>query len=91
MQIHYHQIKGLNEWNEYDGITCGFVIEFRQIETTVFIDIADFNKLVVAIPKKSFNFYDLDIYDIRYTIIEQKKSRTRYIYDIDKFLRDSDI
>lgn len=90
-EIHYHQIKGLNDWNEYDGITCGFVIEFRQIETTVFIDIDEFNKLVAAIPKKSFSFDDLDIYDIRYLIIEQKKARTRYTYDIDKFLQDCHI
>jgi hypothetical protein len=38
-EIHYSQIKGLNNWNKYDGIVCGFVIEFREIETTVFIEI----------------------------------------------------
>lgn len=90
-EIHFHQINGLNEWNRFDGITCGFIIEFRQIETTVFIDIAEFNKLVAAIPKKSFNFDDLDGYGIRYLIIEQKKARTRYTYDIDKFLQNCHI
>ena len=38
-EIHLHQIKGLNEWNKYDGIICGFVIEFRQITTTIFLEI----------------------------------------------------
>lgn len=86
-EIHYHQIKGLNDWNRYDGITCGFIIEFRQIEKTVFIEIAEFNKLIDKIPKKSFNFDDLNEYQIQYLIVEQRKARTRYTYDIDKFLQ----
>ena len=90
-EIHYHQIKGLNDWNRYDGITCGFIIEFRQIEKTVFIEIAEFNKLIDKIPKKSFNFDDLNEYQIRYLIVEQRKARTRYIYNIDKFLQKCNI
>lgn len=90
-EIHYHQIKGLSDWNRYDGITCGFIIEFRQIEKTVFIEIAEFNKLIDTIPKKSFNFDDLNEYQIQYLIIEQKKARTRYTYDVDKFLQNCNI
>ena len=86
--IHYHQIKGLNEWNEYDGITCGFIIEFRELEKTVFIDISEFNKLIEVIPKKSFNYNDLQENNINYLIIEQTKKRTRYTYNIDKFLQE---
>ena len=85
-EIHWHQIEGLNKWNEYDGIICGFIIEFRKIEKTVFIDITEFNKLINSIPKKSFNFDDLDNYKIHYTIISQIKARTRYTYKIDEFL-----
>lgn len=85
-EIHYHQIKGLNRWNQYDGITCGLIIEFRKIEKTVFIDIEQMNEIIKVIPKKSFNFDDLDEYNIRYTIIGQTKARTRYTYDIDGFL-----
>jgi len=84
--IHYHQIKGLNDWNKYDGIICGFVIEFRELETTVFIDIAEFNKIMREIPKKSFNFEDLQNYN--YIKIEQTKARTRYTYNIEKFLKE---
>lgn len=86
-EIHYHQIQGLNEWNRYDGITCGFIIEFRQIEKTVFINIEDFNKIMVAIPKTSFNYNDLIEYKINHTVIKQVKARTRFTYKIDEFLR----
>lgn len=86
-EIHYHQIKGLNDWNKYDGIYCGFIIEFRKLEKTVFIDIESFNKLMVDIPKKSFNFDDLEKYNIKHIVINQKKIRTRYLYDVDGFLK----
>lgn len=85
-EIHYHQIKGLNEWNRYDGLICGFIIEFRKIETTVFIDIDSFNILITKINKKSFNMEDLARSDLPYFIIPQNKKRTRYTYDIDRFL-----
>jgi len=84
--IHYHQIKGLNEWNKYDGITCGFIIEFRAIEKTVFIDIDEFNKLMDAVTKKSFNFDDLNSHKINYVVIGQDKIRTHYRYGVDEFL-----
>lgn len=85
-EIHYHQICGLEKWSKYDGITAGLIIEFRKLEKTIFINIIDFGKLIDIIPKKSFNFNDLDANDIDYQIIGQKKSRTRFKYDIDDFL-----
>ena len=84
--IHYHQIQGLNKWNKFDGITCGLIVEFREIETTVFIDIEQMNLIMKIIPKKSFCFDDLDKNGIKYTVINQTKARTRYTYDIDGFL-----
>ena len=84
--IHYHQICGLNEWDKYDGIIGGFIIEFRKIETTIFLSISEFNKLITLIDKKSFNMNDLNDNNIDYDVIEQKKARTRYTYDIDAFL-----
>lgn len=85
-EIHYHQIKGLNEWNKYDHVICGFIIEFREIETTLFIDIDSFNSLVETIQKKSFNIYDIRNSGIKHIIINQRKKRTRYDYDIDRLL-----
>ena len=84
--IHYHQIKGLNEWNKYDGIICGFIVEFRELEKTIFLEIRQFNKLVNVIKKKSFTLNDLDNNKINYYTITQKKARTRYTYDLDSFL-----
>ena len=85
--IHYHQINGLRKWNKYDGITCGFIIEFRKLETTIFLDISEFDKLIEIIDKVSFNFDDLNDNGIKYEIIKQSKKRTRYTYDFDNFLK----
>lgn len=90
-EIHLHQINGLSKWNEYDGIICGFVIEFRKIETTVFIGIDEFKKLINCIDKKSFNYGDLDQYKIDYKIIKQIKARTRYTYKLDEFLNEMEL
>ena len=67
---------------------CGFVIEFREIETTVFIDIDEFNRLISAIEKKSFNFGDLQENEVDFFIIPQTKKRTQYTYDLEKFFNE---
>lgn len=85
-EIHWYQIAGLEKWSKYNGITAGLIIEFRELGTVVFIDIAEFNRLIGTISKKSFNFNDLDANGINYTIIGQTKLRTRYKYDVDGFL-----
>lgn len=85
-EIHFHQIKGLSQWAEYDGTVCGFIIEFRELEKTVFIEISEFKKMLERIPKKSFNFNDLEKYAVPYVVIPQTKARTRYTYDVDGFL-----
>ena len=81
-EIHYHQIDGLSAWNTYDGIICGFVIEFRGAETTVFIDIDSFKDLISRVDKKSISLRDIMELDIPYTIIPQRKLRTHYRYDL---------
>lgn len=86
--IHWHQINGLNEYNKFENAYFGFVIEFRVIETTVFIGIETFNNLVSGITKKSFSFDDLQNSGLPYYIIPQTKKRTQYTYDIDKFLKE---
>ena len=85
-EIHYHQIQGLNEWNKYDGIVCGFIIEFRKMGMTIFLDIDTFNRLLEIVDKASFNIDDLISNKLPYYVIPQTKKRTRYIYDIDNFL-----
>lgn len=85
--IHFHQINALNLWNRFDGITCGLIIEFREIEKTIFLDIEQMNRIIDMNTKKSFCFDDLDKYDIDYTIIKQTKNISRYTYDIEGFLK----
>ncbi len=87
-EIHWHQIEGLNKWNKYDGIICGFIIEFRKLETTIFLDISDFHKLIETIDKKSFSLDDLSKNNIPHIVISQNKKRTRSVYDIDAFLNE---
>lgn len=84
--IHLHQIENLNYWDKYDGIICGLIIEFRELEKTVFLDIKDMNKIINSFTKKSFTIKDLDENNIPYFTIPQKKKRTRYTYDLDYFL-----
>lgn len=85
-EIHLHQINGLNNWNKYDGITCGFIIEFRALELTIFVEIEQFNKLSNLICKKRFGIDDLEKNGIIYIVIPQKKLKVNYRYDIDMLL-----
>lgn len=85
-EIHDYQIDGLNKWSKYDGVVCGFIIEFRKTEQTIFINIHEFNKLADMIAKKSFSINDLENNGIEYIIISQTKIRTRYKYDIKAFI-----
>lgn len=81
--IHLHQIEGLSAWKKYDGITCGLIIEFRELEKTIFLEINDMKTAMDVISKKSFTIEDLDKNGISYFVIPQKKKRTRYTYDLD--------
>ena len=85
--IHYHQIEQLNLWSSYDGIIAGLIIEFRSICMTIFIEIEEFNKLIKAISKKSFNLQDLIDHNIKYKSIEQKIKKTHFSYDVEGFLK----
>ena len=85
-EIHYHQIQGLKNFKDIGGSVCGLIIEFRELETTVFIDVDDFIEMTKVNPKKSFNFKDLETFEVPYIVIPQKKLKTNYKYDIETFL-----
>lgn len=85
-EIHLHQITGLYCFNQIGECVCGFIIEFRELQKTVFISIDEFLKLQNIIPKKSFNFNDLSTYNVNYLTINQTLLKTHYRYDIEKFL-----
>ena len=86
-EIHYHQIVGLQNFNNIGGCVCGFIIEFRELETTIFISINEFLKLQDVISKKSFNFNDLSTYNVNYTKINQTLLKKHYRYDVESFLK----
>lgn len=87
--IHYHQIIGLENYQKYDGLVCGFVIEFRQLERTIFIHITEFTKLMGVVNKKSFTIADLDNFGIKYNAIPQSLKKTHYHYDVETFLNET--
>ena len=82
-EIHYHQIAGLTDWGKFPWVVAGFLIEFREIETTVFLTIDAFNELVQKIDKKSFRFSDLEEQEIPYLIVPQKKKVKWFTYDME--------
>ena len=84
--IHYHQALGLSDWSKYPGVKAGFVIEFREIEKTIFLEIGAYHQMTRFVDKKSFTLKDLDDYDIPYMLIPQRVVRINYRYDIDQFL-----
>jgi recombination protein U len=86
-EIHWHQINGLKKMNSVGGCVCGFVIEFRELETTVFISIDEFEKILNGTEKKSFNYNDLINLDVDFLTIPQEIKKTHYRYDIDYFLK----
>lgn len=88
-EIHYHQIIGLENFEKIGECVCGFVIEFRELETTIFLPIVEFIKLVQLITKKSFNYNDLINNNINYIIIPQSMLKTHYRYDIEYFLKET--
>nr|DAG57836.1 MAG TPA: penicillin-binding protein-related factor A [Caudoviricetes sp.] len=85
--IRDNQIKSLQEAGKHN-LVAGFLCNFRnENNDTFFIEIVDFVKMMENIDKKSFNINDLlNNNAIR---IDSKKKRTRYTYDIQKFVNES--
>lgn len=84
--IHRNQIDGLLEAGRHMLIP-GIIANFRnEHNDTFFIPIGSFFKMAETIGKKSFNVKDLEsIHAVR---IYSKKKRTRYKYDIEKFIQE---
>lgn len=89
--IHYYQIESLKRFAEYQNVCSGFILDFRKSDNTYFLNINEWNKLIDGIVnKKSFNENDLLTY-CSPILIEKKKLKTNYRYDIKKFLNDSKV
>lgn len=85
--IRDNQIKSLQEASEHN-LVAGFICNFRnENNDTFFIEICDFVKMMENIDKKSFNINDLK--NNNAIQINSRKKRTRYTYDIQKFVNES--
>ena len=85
--VHYHQIKGLQEFSEYKNIIAGFLFNFRKkdnTEVTYFQHINDFDEMIHSIGKKSFNEKDLARFNP--IVVNSRKLRINYRYDVSELL-----
>ena len=90
--IKWHQIQELIKASFYDGVYAGFVFNFRNEkqplleEETYYMSIKNFCNFLVENEKKSINKKEVQKYGG--IIIEQKKKRVLYTYNIKKMLED---
>lgn len=83
--VRQNQIEQLLKASRFEGITAGFIINFRDIEKTVFISAFHMYDTMCSICKKSFNISDLE--NIKHIEIPSIKKRTRYRYDLEPLLK----
>ena len=83
--IHWYQIDTLSKFSEYKNIIAGLIVDFRKSGNTYFLNIKEWNNLVSHINKKSFNKDDLLKY-AHPVLIDKKKLKVNYRYNIAKFL-----
>ncbi len=87
--VHKHQILGLLDMSKINGVTAGFLFNFRDeknnMERTYFQDIKSFMDMIKNIDKHSFN--ELDLLTNNAMRIYGEKKRTRYRWDFDSFLK----
>lgn len=76
------QIEGLTKAASYPGVVAGFYINFRNVDETYFLSIQNFHALTDTLEKKSINKNDVSLFG---KIIDQKKMRTNFRYDLRKF------
>ena len=88
--IHKHQIDNLLKFSTYENIVSGFVLDFRLSDKTYFSMIEEFVNMVNNLDKKSFNEKDMFEW-CNPIVIEKKKLKVNYRYDICKFLKDTEL
>jgi hypothetical protein len=94
LMIKPHQVKGLMDAINKEGVIAGLILNFRprKLKTketdnaTYFVHIIDFLKFAVESNKSSIN--EKDCINIGAIKIDQKKKRVKYKYNIEKFVID---
>lgn len=85
--IHWYQIESLLKFSKYKNVVSGFLLDFRSSGNTYFLDISDFVNMIGKLNKKSFNENDMNNYCSN-LLINKKKLKVNYRYDIENFLND---
>lgn len=86
--IHYYQVESLKKFSIYNNVCSGFILDFRKTDNTYFLMIDEWDDLINSISKKSFNENDLLDY-CNPILIDKKKLKVNYRYNIDKFLNET--
>lgn len=84
--IHKHQIEDLKKASIYENIIAGFVFNFRKYNETYFVHIDDFIDFKENSGKKSINRDDCEKIGLK---INQTLKRTRFLYHIGTFIKES--
>ena len=86
--IHKHQIDNLLKFSTYENIVSGLILDFRLSDMTYFCMIEEFVNMVNNLDKKSFN--EKDLYEwCNPIVIEKKKLKVNYKYNVQKFLNET--
>ena len=86
--IHFYQVENLKNFSEYKNVVSGFLVDFRGSDNTYFLNIKEWDALINSIDKKSFNETDL-LKFANPILIDKKKLKVNYRYNVEKFLIDS--
>lgn len=86
--IHWYQIESLLKFSRYKNVISGFLLDFRTSGNTYFLEINDFTEMIRKISKKSFNEKDM-LEHCSPILIDKKKLKVNYKYEIEKFLKDA--
>lgn len=86
--VHLYQIENLKNFSEYKNVISGLLVDFRGSDNTYFLNIKEWDDLINSIDKKSFNETDL-LKFANPILIEKKKLKVNYRYNVEKFLVDS--
>lgn len=86
--IHYYQIDSLKKFAKYPNVRSGLVLDFRKTSNTFFLPIEQWDGLINSITKKSFNEKDL-LEFCKPILINKRKLKVNYRYDIENFLTET--
>lgn len=85
--IRQNQIDELSDAGKHN-LVAGFLINFRNKNNdTYFIEIRDFNQMLLTLNKKSFNIKDLERNNAIYVDSECKK--VNHVYEVKKFISET--